>query len=115
MEKPIEFSDGVQPATVENNNGIVVVNNVKIAEKYISCVCLSEGMVIRHFPEDEDHEIYLSIFTHGQYQPKPNLLRRFKYAWKILTKGTYFDDELILNEASRDKVVEYLQSIKWEK
>lgn len=100
---------------IETISEEITVDNIRIAEKYISCVCLNEGIVIRHFPDEEDHEIYLSIFTHGQYQPKPNIFHRLKYAWRILTKGSYFDDELILNEESRDKLVDYLQSIKWEK
>lgn len=74
-------------------------------EKYLTCACFGEALHLVY--DEEDKELYLSI-----YEPrgsKPSWRWRLKYIWRILTKGTPYHDELILNQVQTHELVTWLQ------
>ena len=70
-------------------------------EKFIKCSCHSEGMLLTKF--DDEEEIYVSFWREGITPVKLSWLMRLKLCWMALTKGNYYDDQVIL---SRQKSVE---------
>ena len=95
------------------------VINEKLIMKYqfFQCECLTEGLLVGYFENDSDtdKDIYVSIFSHGMYIPKPKIWHRIKQAWGVLTKGTIYDDQLILSEAKAKELGEYFINIKFTK
>ena len=94
-------------------------DNEKLIMKYqfFQCECMSEGLLVGYFEniDDVDKEIYVSLFSHGMYIPKPRFLDRIKQAWRIITKGTVYDDQLILSLDKAKELGEYLLNIKFTK
>ena len=70
-------------------------------EKFIKCSCHSEGMLLTKF--DGEEEIYVSFWREGINPVKLSWWMRLKLCWMALTKGSYYDDQVILN---RQKSVE---------
>ena len=86
-----------------NNQSSVSQVEVKMAdqEKFIKCSCHSEGMLLTKF--DGEEEIYVSFWREGINPVKLTWWMRLKLCWMALTKGNYYDDQIILN---RQKSVE---------
>ena len=70
-------------------------------EKFIKCSCHGEGMLLTKF--DDEEEIYVSFWREGINPVKLTWWMRLKLCWMALTKGNYYDDQVIL---SRQKSVE---------
>jgi len=70
-------------------------------EKFIKCSCYGEGMLLTKF--DGEEEIYVSFWREGINPVKLSWWMRLKLCWVALTKGNYYDDQVIL---SRQKSVE---------
>lgn len=87
--------------------------NFEATQKFFVCRCMSEGMLVTHFEDDEDGDIYLSMYSNGLYSPKPSLWHRIKQAWKIIKDASVFDDELILNQKNAQELGKYLLSIRF--
>ena len=83
--------------------------------QFFQCECMTEGLLIGYFENDTDidKEIYVSLFTHGMYNPKPSLWFRIKQAWRVITKGSVYDDQLILSIDKAKELGEYLTNIKF--
>ena len=70
-------------------------------KKFIKCSCHGEGMLLTKF--DGEEEIYVSFWREGINPVKLSWWMRLKLCWMALTKGNYYDDQVIL---SRQKSVE---------
>lgn len=79
-----------------------------VSERFILCDCNSEALLLTRFVDDHDKEIYLSIYTIGQFQKKPNIWRRLKYCWYHLKTGKKYEDQMILNFEKAQQVSEWL-------
>lgn len=78
---------------------------MNLHEHYLTCACFGEALHLVY--DAEEKELYLSV-----YEPRgltPSWSWRLKYIWRILTKGTPYQDELILNQAQTHELVTWLQ------
>ena len=64
-------------------------------EKFIKCSCHGEGMLLTRF--DDEEEICVSFWREGINPVKLTWWMRLKLCWMALTKGNYYDDQIILN------------------
>jgi len=81
--------------------------NIK-KQEFFSCSCYSEGILVTDWKDPEDLDISLAIFSHGLIIPKRSLKERIKYSWKHLISGKIWDDEIILNPETADRLGKYL-------
>jgi hypothetical protein len=77
-----------------------------ISERFILCECNSEALLLTRFYPDK--EIYLSIYTIGQFQKKPNIWERMKYCYHHLKTGKKYEDQIILNFEKAQQISEWL-------
>ena len=70
-------------------------------EKFIKCDCHSEGMLITKF--DDEEELYFSYWREGINPIKLSWWMRLRLCWMALTKGNYYEDQVILN---KEKAIE---------
>lgn len=62
--------------------------------KVFLCKCNGEGIAI----ENEDEGINFSFWQRGFYSKQPvGIKERIRWAWHILTTGTFWTDEVILD------------------
>jgi len=80
-------------------------------EQFFTCECNSHGILITKFEDNIDKEIYLAIYSYGQYNKKPNLLNRLKYCWYHLTSGKKFEDQIVLNFDKAKEIGNFLIDI----
>ena len=77
------------------------------------CNCCSEGISL----ERVDHEVFLCIWERG-YRPeglaKRTFWERVKTAWKILTKGHLYNDQICLNPSEAKSLATTLMKLSQE-
>ena len=66
-------------------------------DKTFLCECNTEILLCSKFEDDYDKEIYLSLYTYGQYNSKPNIWNRLEYCLYHLMTGKKYEDQLILS------------------
>jgi hypothetical protein len=69
--------------------------------KFIQCDCYGEGLLITKF--DGEEELYFSYWRQGIDPIKLSWWMRLKVCWMALTKGNYYEDQVILN---KEKAIE---------
>ncbi len=84
-------------------------------QKFIPCECDTHGILLTKFIDEnvEENEIYLSIFSSGQYNKKPTIGQRLKFMWYHLKTGKYYDDEIVLSSKKANVLASWL--IKYSK
>ena len=75
-------------------------------EKFIKCDCHGEGMLITKF--DDESCFYFSFWRQGLDPVKLTWWTRLKLCWMTLTKGNYYEDQLILNKESAKELAEWI-------
>jgi hypothetical protein len=73
---------------------------------FIKCQCFGEGMGVDFC--EEDGYYYFSYWSSGLSNNKLSWRGRLRYCWNTLLKGKAFNDEIILNEADADKLVDFI-------
>jgi hypothetical protein len=70
---------------------------------FFLCECTNEALLCSRFQGKDENEIFMSIFTCGQFHSKPNLIQRLKYCWYHLKTGKKYEDQIVLsfNEAQK--------------
>lgn len=63
----------------------------------ILCDCNAELILCSKFEDALDKEIYLSIYTVGQFNYKPSIWNRLKYCFYHLKTGKKYEDQIILS------------------
>ena len=81
---------------------------MKSREKFIKCSCHSEGVLLTKF--DDEEEIYVSFWREGLNPVKLTWWMRLKLCWMALTKGNYYDDQLILNKEKAMELSLWIQN-----
>ena len=77
-------------------------------EKFIKCDCHSEGILVTKF--DDEEEIYFSYWREGINPIRLSWWMRLKLCWMVITKGNYYEDQVILNkEKSKELALWILQ------
>ena len=82
------------------------MTNKKDSEKFLKCSCWGEGMLIVRF-QGED-EFYFSYWKQGINPVKLSLWMRLKLCWLALFKGSYFEDEIILDKHTAREMVDWM-------
>ena len=77
---------------------------------FIECECHGEGMGV-DYEKGEDY-YYFSYWTRGLSNRRLSWKERLRYCWNALVKGKAFNDELILNQQSVDKLIDFLLGYK---
>jgi hypothetical protein len=77
-------------------------------EAFFLCECSTEALLLTRFVGDMDKEIYLSIYSYGQYRKKPGLLQRLKYCWHHLKTGKKYEDQIILSFDKAKEIADWL-------
>ena len=77
---------------------------------FIKCECHGEGMGVDY--DTDDGYYYFSYWKHGFSNEKLPLKERLRYCWNVLTKGKAFNDEIILNQESADRLIDFLLGYK---
>jgi hypothetical protein len=78
-------------------------------QKFIQCDCYGEGLLITKF--DGEEELYFSYWRQGIDPIKLSWWMRLKLCWMALTKGNYYEDQVIL---SKEKAMELASWIREE-
>lgn len=82
-------------------------------DKFFVCECGSEGLLVTNFTDNPEQEIYLTMFSHGTYNPKPGLLIRLKHAFRYLRTGQIHSDQLILSFTQAKELSDHLIKIRY--
>lgn len=85
------------------------MSEIEVKEKFILCECLTEALLLSKILSDEDKEIYLSIYTIGQFSKKPSFFDRLKYCWYHLRTGKKYEDQMILTFEKAQEISEWLK------
>jgi hypothetical protein len=74
-------------------------------ELFLPCECGSE--ILRVVYDEEDKEYYFSFYSIGHTKNNP-LIYKLKMIWRIITKGSPYEDNIILNLNECEKLVNFL-------
>ena len=77
---------------------------------FIQCECHGEGMGVDY--DKEDGFYYFSYWNCGLSNGPLTWKQRFRYCWNVIFKGKAFNDELLLNQQSADKLIDFLLGYK---
>jgi len=68
-------------------------------EQFFSCECGGDAVALEKFEDDEVNvkEIFISLYTLGQFHRKPNIFQRISHCWYHLKTGKIHADQIILN------------------
>ena len=83
------------------------MNTEKINQQIFTCECHGDAIYVVKF--DDEELIYFSI-RHHKGKHKPPISQRLKRIWKILTTGTPYGDEVILNKEKSLQLSSWLQN-----
>lgn len=81
-----------------------------IVEKFFLCNCNAEALLLTRFVDGDCKEIYLSIYTVGQFNKKPNFWERLKYCWHHLKTGKIYEDQIVLDFEKAQQIGEWLST-----
>ena len=89
------------------------LNNIEaqiptISDAFFLCECSSEILLFTRFIDEHGGQIYVSIYTIGQFHKKPNIWQRLKYCWHHITTGKIHEDQVILSFEKAQQISEWL-------
>lgn len=77
-----------------------------VTRKFIMCSCHSESILVeKHANEDE---IYLSLFGRGLNVERYSFKDKLRHIWQIITKGSPYSDEIVLNRDTAKELADTL-------
>jgi hypothetical protein len=76
-------------------------------QQFFLCDCSTEGILVTKYKEDK--EVYLAIYTIGQFIEKPSLFERLKYAWYHIRTGKKYEDHVILTTEKANELSNFLK------
>ena len=82
------------------------IKDAEIVKEYFICDCHSESLLVEYFADDK--EFYLSIWQRGYASRKYTFLQKLCAIWQIITTGSPFNDQLILNKDEATKLSKFL-------
>lgn len=84
-------------------------NNLVTKQLFIQCDCSSEGILLTHY--DDEPNIYLAIYSEGQFIKKPSLWRKLKYCINYLRTSKIYEDQIILSFEKAKELKNWIDSI----
>lgn len=76
-------------------------------EKFIKCSCTSE--YVRLFYDEEMQTVDLSVWSF-QNSHGPTWADKLRWIWRIVTKGSPYGDQVILEKEQVKEIIDYLQN-----
>ena len=80
---------------------------------FIKCECDGEGLGVDY--DVDDAYYYFSYWSRGFRSGKLPFWQRVRYSFHLLFTGKPFNDELVLNRDSANKLCDFLKGIEMEK
>ena len=78
---------------------------MKIWKRFYECDCTSEGIMLSYEMDDPYPVIDIAFYTLGFNSCKElGLFQRLRWAWRILRKGTIWNDMVILRQSEAKKL-----------
>ena len=75
-------------------------------EIYLKCDCSSE---ILHVEYDEDFKLYdVCIYRYSGFSEKLSWKQRLRFAWKLITSGKIYGDQMMLSRKSAKELQKFL-------
>lgn len=86
-----------------NNAKTQVLNTSVVSERFFTCDCKGEGLLLTK--DEEDKSIYFALYGYGVgYKPKPSLWDRIKYAWYHIKTGKKYADCITMDYQKANEV-----------
>lgn len=82
---------------------------MKDIKKYISCSCESETVLLQKFNGED--EIYLCLLSRGLNVKRYNFIDKIRHIWQIITKGSPYTDEIVLDKKRASQLAKYLKEL----
>jgi hypothetical protein len=76
-----------------------------LKEIFIHCDCGNEVLRLCYWTDDMPEDLYLSMYD--QCKPAITIRDKWRWIWRILTRGTPFEDEICLDRAQVEKAIEF--------
>jgi len=64
---------------------------------FFLCECTNEALLCSRFLGKDENEIFMSIYTCGQFHSKPSIFQRLKYCWYHFKTGKKYEDQIVLS------------------
>ena len=80
---------------------------------FIECECHGEGLAVDY--DNDDGYYYFSYWSRGFRTGKLPFWQRLRYVLHVLLTGRPFNDELILNRGSANKLCSFLNKVEADK
>jgi hypothetical protein len=82
--------------------------NKNYKDDYIACSCGTEGLYLIKYNDEDD--VYLSIWQMGYNKNnKLSWYQRLRYVWKIISTGTPYNDQIVLDNDACKKIVDFIE------
>jgi hypothetical protein len=82
-------------------------------DKFVICDCFCHALCCQF--DKLDNELYLSMWHRSPGVSKWGWWQRLRWVWHVLITGEPYYDELVLNKESTKELIEYLQSLDFDK
>lgn len=78
---------------------------------FLKCDCHTEGVEMEH--DSEYNQYYLAFWGSGfGNNKKHSFLKRCKFAWTLITKGTLYTDMVVLDETKASELADFINKTK---
>ena len=81
--------------------------------KWFICDCYTHAIQIDVDDEEyHNEESRMIFFSFWERAPEnQSLWERIKYAWKVITTGKYYSDQIVLSKKAAKEIGEYLNTL----
>ena len=76
---------------------------------FFTCSCFTHSLSVVWW-QGED-EIYFSVWQTGGVGAKMSFFQRLKNCWKVLSSGTPYEDQLVLDKKTTKDLIKYLSPL----
>jgi hypothetical protein len=88
-------------------------DHAKNRTKFIKCACYGHLLEIEH--DTEFNQYNLSIWQYGNDVRPLSIKDRIRWIWRLIRTGHLWADEIVLTEAAKKELVDFLNERKNEK
>jgi hypothetical protein len=74
-----------------------------LKEIFIHCDCGNEVLRLSYWADEG--ALYLSMYE--QYKPATSVRDKLRWIWRIISRGTPFEDEICLDRAQVEEVIKF--------
>ena len=78
----------------------------------IECDCHTHLLQVVY--DEEDQEVYVSLFSLGKNGPRYSIFDKLRHIWEIIKTGNPYKDQICLNLDEINKLYEFLKQVQME-